>query len=80
MRALGERKKREFYGRFVGRRAPVLLERAVDGMTGLFKGYSRNYLPVVVRAEKSRINREVTVAVEALEKGWLTGSVVEGRA
>ena len=80
MRALGERKKREFYGRFVGRRAPVLLERAVDGMNGLFKGYSRNYLPVVVRAEKSRINHEVTVAVEALEKGWLTGSVVEGRA
>ncbi|MGH7831735.1 MAG: hypothetical protein ACREP8_16335, partial [Candidatus Binatia bacterium] len=65
---------------FIGRQVSVLVERAVESATDLCKGYSRNYLPVVVRVEKSQINREVIVDVEGWEKGWLSGTVVAGRA
>ena len=77
MRELGAKKKREFYSRFIGRRARVLLEQVVDAATGAYKGYSRNYLPVRVRARESQVNHEVEVVVEGLENGWLKGSRVE---
>jgi len=77
MRELGAKKKREFYSRFIGRRARVLLEQVVDTATGAYKGYSRNYLPVRVRARESQVNHEVEVVVEGLENGWLKGSRVE---
>ena len=77
MRELGAKKKREFYRRFVGRRTSVLLEQAVERASGAYKGHSRNYLPVLVRAEDSQINHEVEVAIEGLENGWLNGRIVE---
>jgi len=78
MRELGARKKREFYSRFMGRRLRVLVERGGDEAGGLFKGYSRNYLPVSVQAGESCINQEVEVIIEGWEGGWLKGSRVEG--
>ena len=78
VRELGTKKKREFYSGFIGRRVPVLVEQAVDGASGAYKGYSRNYLPVLVHAEKSQINCEVEVSIEGLESGWLRGRVAEG--
>lgn len=77
MRELGTRKRREFYSRFIGRRASVLLERAVEGVGGAYKGHSRNYLPVLVGADDSQINREVKVDIERLEGGWLRGRIVD---
>jgi len=41
LRELGARKKREFYGRFVGRTVPVLVERRG-------RGTAANYMPVVL--------------------------------
>ena len=78
VRELGTKKKREFYSGFIGRRVPVLVEQAVDGASGAYKGYSRNYLPVLVHAEKSQINCEVEVSIEGLESGSLRGRVAEG--
>jgi threonylcarbamoyladenosine tRNA methylthiotransferase MtaB len=77
MRELGMKKKREFYRRFVGRRVSVLLEQAVDKTTGAHKGYSRNYLPVLVHASEDHVNCEVNVRLEKYEGGWLRGRVVE---
>ncbi len=77
VRELGTKKKREFYSGFIGRRVSVLVEQAVDGASGAYKGYSRNYLPVLVHAEKSQINCEVEVSIEGLESGWLRGRVAE---
>lgn len=71
MRELGAKKKRDFYRRFIGRRVRVLVERAVDRASGAYRGYSRNYLPVLVRAEESQVNHEMEVAIEGLESGWL---------
>ena len=48
MRELGAIKKRNFCLSFRGRRALVLVEEKIDRVSGLRKGFSRNYLPVVV--------------------------------
>jgi threonylcarbamoyladenosine tRNA methylthiotransferase MtaB len=77
MRELGARKKREFYGRFVGRRASVLVEQVVNGLGRAYKGYSRNYLPVLVEVEDNQINHEVEVNIEGFEGSWLRGKAVQ---
>lgn len=77
MRELGARKKREFYRRFVGRPIRVLVEQAVERMTGAYRGYSRNYLPVLFHSKESQINREVDVAIEGWENGWLRGKIAD---
>jgi threonylcarbamoyladenosine tRNA methylthiotransferase MtaB len=75
MRELGEQKKSEFCGGFVGRRADVLIEAKVDRTTGLHKGFSRNYLPVAVSATGDLANREIDVRLETFRNGWLTGKI-----
>ena len=75
MRELGEQKKSEFCGGFVGRRADVLIEAKVDRATGLHKGFSRNYLPVAVSAAGDLANREIDVRLETFRNGWLTGKI-----
>lgn len=78
MRELGLKKKRNFYRSFIGRRAPVLLEEAVEGTAMSYRGHSRNYLPVLVRTREDLVNREVEVAIDGLEGGWLTGRIPGG--
>jgi threonylcarbamoyladenosine tRNA methylthiotransferase MtaB len=75
MRELGEQKKSEFCGGFVGRRADVLVEAKVDRTTGLHKGFSRNYLPVAVSAAGDLANGEIDVRLETFRNGWLTGKI-----
>ena len=75
MRELGATKKRDFCLRFVGRKAAVLIEDKLDGATGWQRGFSRNYLPVVVRSGASFINREVEVEIQDFQGGWLRSIV-----
>ena len=77
MRELGVKKKKEFYRRFIGRHVSVLVEDAIDKASGASKGHTKNYLPVLVYAEKGQINQEVEVLIEGLEGGWLRGKNVE---
>ena len=77
VRELGARKKKAFYRQFVGTQVPVLVEQAVDEVKGLYKGYSRNYLPVLFPGEPAQVNREVEVTLEGLEGGRLLGRAVE---
>ncbi len=72
MRELGARKKKEFYRRFLGRRASVLIEGKIK--SGALGGYSRNYLPVSVVGEDVEINREVEVSIDGFESGSLIGT------
>ena len=46
MRRLGEKKRRTFYQRFVGKSVTVLVEETRDRADGCLKGFSDNYLPV----------------------------------
>ena len=74
-RDLGTRKKHEFYRSQVGRRVSVLVEEAVAGEPGGVKGYSRNYLPVLVAGGPDLIHREVRVRLQQWSGGRLRGEV-----
>ncbi len=63
LRELGEKKRRTFYGAFLGRKLKVLVESKRDRGSGLLKGYSRNYIPVLIRAGDEHIHQELEVGV-----------------
>jgi len=77
MRELAAHKKRGFLLGFRGRTIRVLVEEKVDNKTGFHRGFSRNYLPVLVRAGKQHVNREIDVELDGLDNGWLTGSLTK---
>jgi threonylcarbamoyladenosine tRNA methylthiotransferase MtaB len=77
MRELGAMKKRDFCLRFRGRKLSVLIEEKIDRATGLRRGFSRNYLPVLVFAAETLVNHEIEVEIESFEGGWLRGSPLE---
>ena len=71
LRRVSDRKKREFYARFLGRDLQVLVqERTADG---LLKGLSRNYIPVTLAGDDALIGREVTVRVTEVLREYLHG-------
>jgi threonylcarbamoyladenosine tRNA methylthiotransferase MtaB len=73
MRELGALKKSEFCLSFQGRKALVLVEEKIDRITGLRRGFSRNYLPIMVSGCGSLVNHEIEVEVEGFEGNWLRG-------
>src|SRR5499425_235559 len=77
MRGLGADKKREFCLSFRGRTTRVLVEEKMDSKTGRHRGFSRNYLPVMVRGAGQRVNQEVDVELDALDNGWLIGNLTK---
>ena len=77
MRELGAMKKRDFSLCFRDRRVSVLVEEKIDRATGLRRGFSRNYLPVLVSASETLVNREIEVEIEGFEGGWLRGAPLE---
>ena len=77
MRELGANKKRQFCLRFRGEKSSVLIEEKVDSKTGYHRGFSRSYLPVMVRGAEGLVNHEVDVELDGFENGWLTGSAVK---
>jgi threonylcarbamoyladenosine tRNA methylthiotransferase MtaB len=78
MRELGAKKKREFCSKFGGRAVPVLVEEKVDKATGLHRGFSRNYLPVMVYGDGNFANREIQVRLEEFRDGFLFGAPETG--
>ena len=78
MRELGGQKKRNFCAGFLGQIVSVLVEEKTDKATGLCRGFSRNYLPVMLRHEPKLTNREVNVKLEGVQNGWLHGHLMTG--
>jgi threonylcarbamoyladenosine tRNA methylthiotransferase MtaB len=79
MRQLGADKKEQFCGRFRGRRMSVLIEEKIDPNSGGRRGFTRNYLPVIVSGGNHRVNEEVDVQIDGFAAGSLTGAVAEQR-
>jgi threonylcarbamoyladenosine tRNA methylthiotransferase MtaB len=83
LREMGKQKRRAFYQRFLDMELTVLVEHRMDKGTGRLKGFSRNYVPVLLARDNGTsvqpdwINQEVKVRVtEASEEG-VAGHVVE---
>ncbi|MFQ5841014.1 MAG: tRNA (N(6)-L-threonylcarbamoyladenosine(37)-C(2))-methylthiotransferase MtaB [Thermodesulfobacteriota bacterium] len=77
LRALGGQKKAAFQGRFLGRELEVLVEGKRDKLTGRPKGYSRNYIPVLIEGKDDLVKGEIRVSVTDLEDGRVLGRTVE---
>jgi threonylcarbamoyladenosine tRNA methylthiotransferase MtaB len=63
MRELDTGLRRRFQDGFIGRRADVLVERARDPESGLLKGYSNNYLPILATGSDALKNRVVPMEI-----------------
>lgn len=68
MRDLGRRKKRQFYASAIGCRERVLVEGKQDPVTQCFKGWTSNYVPVLLRETDVSENTLVSVRLDKLGK------------
>lgn len=76
MRALGQAKKTAFFSRFSGRRLTPLIEGRRDPATGLLRGVSANYIPVLLAGPDHLQNHLVTVRIHGLQgPSAVTGSL-----
>jgi len=74
LRQLGSRKRLAFHRRFIGRSLQVLTESRRDPQTGLLKGVSSNYLPVLFAGDDERMHRMVAVCISGADAARLRGS------
>jgi threonylcarbamoyladenosine tRNA methylthiotransferase MtaB len=83
MRELGKQKRQAFYHRFLNQELSVLIEDRRDKETGKWKGFSRNYIPVLVANDNGIekhddwVNREWTVTATKLAEKGLIGQIAE---
>ncbi len=75
LRRIGLAKRGHFYRRFAGRRLSVVVETRRDPATGMLKGVSSNYLPVLFEGPAELGNTLVEVRVEGEQEGRLFGSL-----
>jgi threonylcarbamoyladenosine tRNA methylthiotransferase MtaB len=73
LRQLGQQLRTGFYRSFIGRRVAVLAEGRRDPVTGLLKGVSDNYLPVLFTGEDRLRNSIVHVSIDRESAGSLFG-------
>ena len=72
-------KRQAFLERFIGSTMPVLIERKKDRSSGYLKGFSHNYLPVLLQDGRAEmINTIVSVKPESLISGGLVGRAHHG--
>jgi threonylcarbamoyladenosine tRNA methylthiotransferase MtaB len=76
LRQLSAEKKRSFYSSYQKRTLPVLVEGKRDRDTGLLKGFSRNYIPVLFDGPDDLIGNEVTVKVTDVKEDKVYGNSV----
>ena len=77
MRTLGIEKKQTFYKKHIGSTLEVIIEETRDRNTGLLRGISSNYIPVVVDASDIFQNKIVNVRVEKLlAENLLYGNII----
>ena len=73
-RQLSDRKKQAFFERFTGADMEVLVEGRRDRATGLLRGITANYIPVLFAGENALMGMLQPVRLDGIE-----GSVMRGR-
>lgn len=77
LRELGARKKKAFFGSFIGRTLPVLFEHRVR--SGRLSGLTANYLRVEAPTDDALVNQIRPVTLTGILGGSCTGRLKEGR-
>jgi len=76
LRSLSSKKRTAFYQPYLNRELKVLVETKRDKKTGLFKGLSRNYIPILIDGGDEFINKEVAVRVISVANEIVRGVIV----
>jgi len=78
VRNLGSIKRKTFAEKFIGEQLAVLVEDKQDKETGSMKGFSDNYIPVVIRnGDSSLVNHIVYVRADDSHDGKLYGRIID---
>ena len=75
LRELGEKKKLEFRTRFLGKTMSVLVEEKNDRETGLYKGFTENYIPVLFSGKEEFKNEILSVKLNRIEESTVFGEL-----
>jgi len=75
LRRLGADLRGRFYRRFLDRTVSVLVETTRDGRTGMLKGFTANYLPVLLDGEDVCRNTIVEARITSASKSCLVGRI-----
>ena len=75
LRELGEKKREAYYRSFLGQKVKVLVENKRDRESGLLRGFSPHYIPVLLPGGDERINQEVEVEVTEVQNGKVFGKI-----
>ena len=67
LRGLGIKKKKAFYESLIGKTLEVLIEEHQSEKTGLFKGITSNYVPVLVRESLDIRNKLIRANIHKLD-------------
>lgn len=80
MRELGRRKRQVFYRRFLGKALDVLVEDRREPGSGRWRGFSRNYIPVLLlNGERLDLaNQEQTVTMTRSNSQGVIATIAEG--
>jgi threonylcarbamoyladenosine tRNA methylthiotransferase MtaB len=76
LREMGEKKRESFYRSCLGQRVKVLVESKRDRESGLLKGFSPNYIPVLLAGGEELINREVDAEITGVRDGKVFGKTI----
>ena len=76
LRIVAAAKKAAFLSSMIGRNLPVLVQ-GFDEISGICRGLTRNYISVSFAGERSRVNCEVSVKIEATNGENCVGSLIE---
>jgi threonylcarbamoyladenosine tRNA methylthiotransferase MtaB len=73
---LGDSKRVDFYTQFIGQKLDVLIETTRHRLTGLLKGLSSNYIPILIDANNDYKNKLVAVRAQKLADDILLGTIL----
>jgi threonylcarbamoyladenosine tRNA methylthiotransferase MtaB len=72
---LAQAKSLDFQNKFLGKTVSVLIEDQRDRKTGLLKGHSEHYFPVLAEGDDSLINQIVPIKIQEFNGGQVFGCV-----
>jgi threonylcarbamoyladenosine tRNA methylthiotransferase MtaB len=78
LRDIGKKKRIDYNTKFIGKELSVLVEDTADRETGLMKGFSDNYIPVLIsNGNGSLANHIVTIVADKAEGGKIRGYKIQ---
>jgi len=78
LRRIGQAKRRRFYESHIGSTGEVLIEGKRDRATGYLKGFTKNYIPVLLKGTDAWCHQVVAVRLERLDQDRVFGQGLSG--